>query len=271
MTLHLHETGNSSAPTLLFIHGGGGAGWMWKPQLSALTDFHCLVPDLPEQGQSMAEKPFSIARSADLLADLIRSRAHQGKATVVGLSEGAQVGLEMLARYPGQVERAILSSPLVRPMPSAEMITSDLVAWSYRWFVAPFKRNDWWVRINMKYAAGVPETYFNDFRRSFQELTESGFTNLMVENQRFRLPVGLEQATNPTLVVCGKSEYPAMRQSVREVAAALPNGRACAVQHPQKLSLAEEHNWNLTAPELFTAMVRAWETGQPLPAALMPL
>jgi pimeloyl-ACP methyl ester carboxylesterase len=271
MSLYVYENGNNSFSTILFIHGGGGAGWMWKPQLKELNEFHCLVPDLPEQGQSVAESPFSIAHSADLLADLIRSRAHHSKAYVVGLSEGAQVALALLARSPELIERAILSSALVHPILGAGMITPGLVAWSYRWFVAPFRHNDWWVRLNMQYAAGVPEPYFEDFRRSFQGLTESGFTNLMVENQRFRMPLGLERATPPTLIVCGKNEYSAMRQSARDLALALPDAQAFEVHHGRKMSLAEEHNWNMTDPDLFNEMLRAWFSGQFLPEKLKPI
>jgi hypothetical protein len=35
--------------------------------------------------------------------------------------------------------------------------------------------------------------------------------------------------------------------------------------------VAEEHNWNLVTPDLFTESVRAWITDQPLPDALEPL
>lgn len=52
MALYLQETGSVTAPTIVFLHGGGGAGWMWQPQVEQLSDFHCLVPDLPEQGQA---------------------------------------------------------------------------------------------------------------------------------------------------------------------------------------------------------------------------
>ena len=271
MTLHFQETDNPSAPTILLVHGGGGAGWLWKPQVERLREFHCLVPDLPQHGQSSHELPFSIANSAGLLADLIRNRAHQGKANVVGLSVGAQVALALLAQAPELVERAVLSSALVSPSPGMKLLTPGVVACSYRWFVAPFKQNDWWVRINMKYAAGVPETYFDDFRRSFQDLTESSFTNLIIENQRFRLPSGLQRVRTPTLVVCGRSEYRAMRRSVRVISDALPNARGYAVHHAPKLSLAAEHNWNLTAPDLFTELVRAWCEGRPLPESFQSL
>lgn len=271
MALYIHETGPVTVPTIIFLHGGGGAGWMWQPQLEQLKDFHCLIPDLPEQGQSVAEKPFSISGSADLIANLIRTRAHGGKAFVVGLSEGAQITVKLLSQSPELVERAIVSSALVRPIPGAWMIAPDMIALSYRWSVTPFKHNDWWILLNLKYAAGVPERYYQQFRQSFQSLTEEGFTHIMLENQRFLIPSGLERAQTPTLIVCGKNEYGAMRQSARDLAKAIPGGQAYEVIHAKKMSLAEEHNWNMTAPDLFTQMIRAWFAGQSLPAELQPM
>jgi pimeloyl-ACP methyl ester carboxylesterase len=244
---------------------------MWQPQVERLGDYHRLVPDLPEQGQSAHEQPFTIAGSAERVADLIRTRAHGGQAHVVGLSEGAQVTVALLASAPDVVERAIVSSALVRPIPGAVLMRPGLIRWSYRLSVAPFKRVGWWTRLNMKRAAGIPDEYYPQFSRTYQELTESAFTNLMVENQRFRLPKGLERVTAPTLIVVGGREYATMRDSARDLAAAIPGARATEVVHARKLSVAEEHNWNLTEPDLFTAMIRAWITGQPLPTPLRPL
>jgi pimeloyl-ACP methyl ester carboxylesterase len=271
MALYIQETGSTTAPTIVFLHGGGGAGWMWQPQVERLSDFHCLVPDLPEQGQSVAEKPFSISGSASLIADLIRTRAHDGRAFVVGLSEGAQITVALLSQSPELVERAIVSSALVQPMPGARLLTPSLIRLSYCWSVTPFKNNDWWVRVNMKYAAGIPEAYYSQFRQSFQTLTEDGFTHVMLENQRFRIPAGLDHAQTPTLIVCGRHEYGVMRQSALDLAKVLPNGQAYEVLHEMKMSTAAEHNWNMAAPDLFTQMVRAWFTGQPLPVELHPI
>ena len=271
MSLFIQESGPLTAPTIVFLHGGGGAGWMWQPQVEGLGDYHCLVPDLPEQGQSANEKPFTIQGSAEQIASLIRERAHGGRALVVGLSEGAQITVALLAFAPERVERAVVSSALVRPIPGAWLMTPELIALAYRWSVPPFKNIEWWVRLNMKYAAGVPEKYYPQFSQTFRELTESGFTNVVVENQRFRLPQGLEHVKAPTLIVVGKREYAAMRQSARDMANAIPSAQAFEVAHTRKMSLAEEHNWNLSTPELFTRTVRAWMSDQPLPPALQPL
>ena len=105
--LYVNETGNLSAPTIVFLHGGGGAGWMWQLQVEALkNDYHLLVPDLPEHGRSAALKPFTIADSVTHIAELIRTRAHGGKAHVVGLSEGAQITVALLGAASEVVDHA---------------------------------------------------------------------------------------------------------------------------------------------------------------------
>jgi pimeloyl-ACP methyl ester carboxylesterase len=269
--LYVQERGPASAPTIVFLHGGGVGGWMWQPQLDSLQDYHCLVPDLPEHGKSMAVKPLTIRGAAELIAELIRTRAHGGRAHIVGLSLGAQVGVALLGLAPGLVNYAMINSALVRPIPGASLLTPGLVGISYRMSVPPFKNNDWWIRLNMKYSAGIPGQYFPQFKEVFQNMTEDSFVHQMVENQGFRIPAGLERVTSPVLLVVGQKEYKAMHQSARDLAAAIPGARGYLVVAPAGSRLAEGHNWSMTMPDLFTKTVRAWIEGQPLPAQLQPL
>jgi pimeloyl-ACP methyl ester carboxylesterase len=269
MPLYVNESGPASAPTLVFLHGGGGGGWMWQPQLEAFADYHCLAPDLPEHGRSAEVKPFTIAGSAALIADLIRTRGHDGRAHVVGLSEGAQIIVALLAATPEVVDHAVISSALARPIPGMQFISPRLIAWMIDLYM-PFKDSEFWVRANMK-GYGVPDRFYPQFKETTRQLTTAQFVNILIENQRFRLPAGLERVTVPTLVVAGKNEYGIMRQSVRDVAAVIPSAKGCLVVHTRRLGLAEEHNWNLAAPELFNQTVRAWLTDSPLPAFLQPV
>ncbi len=174
-----------------------------------------------------------------------------------------------LPARPKWVEKAIVSSALLRPVPRLGWAKSPaLLAWSYRLSVPPFRNSDWWIRLNMKYAAGIPDEFYPYFKKDFQVMTEPEFVNLLLANQNFRLPSGLDKATAPTLVVAGRKEYPAMKQSVRDLVAALSNARGGLINLGKKLSMAKEHNWALTAPELFAATVRAWIENQPLPAEI---
>ena len=97
MSLFVRESGPVSAPTIVFLHGGGVSGWSWQPQIEAFPDYHLLVPDLPEHGRSLAEAPFTFPDAAARIADLIRDRGHDGRAHVIGLSLGAQTAIQLLA------------------------------------------------------------------------------------------------------------------------------------------------------------------------------
>ncbi len=42
----------SPAETIVFLHGGNVASWMWGQQVPAFPDYRVLVPDLPGFGAS---------------------------------------------------------------------------------------------------------------------------------------------------------------------------------------------------------------------------
>ncbi len=268
--LYVEETGKASAATIVFLHGGGGAGWMWRPQAEELkNDYHLLIPDLPEHGQSASIKPFTIAGSVTLVAELIRQRAHGGKAHIVGLSEGAQIAVALLAAFPGLVDHAVASSALVRPMAGMNWFGAGAWTFTYR-LIQPLNRYAWWARLNMR-SYGIPERFLPEMMATYASLTPEAFAHVIVENQQFRLPAGLEKVAAPTLAVGGSKEYKVMHESIRDLAAAIPGAQGCLVHHARKLSLSEEHNWNLSAAELFTRSVRAWIEDRPLPAELKPI
>ena len=270
--LFYEEYGPADAASLVFLHGGGIAGWMWRYQVDFFkAGYHCLVPDLPEQGQSGAVGPFSVEFAAEKIAEFIRSRAHGARAHVVGLSEGAQVVVALLSRHAGVIDHALVSSAILRPMPGQWMYNEGLFKWSYRWFMAPFKKNEGWIRLNMHSSAGVGDEFFADFKRSFQETSESGFTHVMVGAMHFRLPPNLEKAEVPVLVTAGQHEYPAMRQSARDLLAVLPQACGGLVSLGKGSALAKEHNWAMTAPALFNETLAAWLNEGRLPQGLLPL
>ena len=264
--------GPKDGKTIVFLHGGGSGGWMWQPVIKFLPDYHCLVPDQPEHGRNRQIAPFSMELAAEKTAELILERANGGKACVVGLSEGAQITVQLLAAAPERVEKAVSSSALLRPIPGMSWLDSRaLLAWTYRISIPPFKNVEWWIRLNMKYAAGIPDEFYSWFKKDFQDMTESEWVNLLTANQRFRLPAGLEKAAAPVLAVAGRREYGAMKESVRDLVKVLPHARGGFVNLGKGSSMAKEHSWALTAPELFAQTVRAWIEEKPLPKEIEPL
>ena len=256
--LFVRTQGPDSAPSVVFLHGGGVSGWSWGLVVERLVDtYHCLIPDLPEHGRSVHVGPLSLPLVVDGVAAVIREQAHGGRAHLVGLSLGSQAGLLLLASQPQLVERAVLSGTSVRPSPGVQLI--DPLMRLY----APFRTAGPLVRANMR-SLGIPDRFFDEVRADTELLTRERLGRVLLANQTFRLPHGLDCSEVPTLVTVGEREPRVMHQSAREIVSVLPNALA-------RLVRGVGHAWPLQAPELCALTVRAWLSDARLPDALEPL
>ncbi len=265
------ETGASSKTgtsreTILFLHGGGVGGWDWSLQAEALPEYHCLCPDLPGHGLRQRDSGFTIRGAATDAARLIQTRAGGGRAHVVGLSLGSQVGLQLVADYPELVNRALLSGPLVLPhwrnLHLTERLLKPINALLLSAYM-PVRNLSPLVHANMR-VSNVSARFETQFREDTDGRTVSGMMQTLEEYARFRVPENLGQSTVPTLLLVGEREPAIIHASARAILDNFPAARGYCVKDA-------EHTWNMGHPELFTATLRAWLQGGELPAALQSL
>ncbi|MEI2778876.1 MAG: alpha/beta fold hydrolase [Tetrasphaera sp.] len=99
---------DGQGPTLLLLHGIGGALERWAPLLAALPDRDVLMIDAPGAGRSQVPtRPIRVP----VLADRIVEAAHvQGieTADVLGFSLGGTTAQEIAHRHPQFVRRLVL-------------------------------------------------------------------------------------------------------------------------------------------------------------------
>ncbi|SCU77352.1 LANO_0A00144g1_1 [Lachancea nothofagi CBS 11611] len=112
-----HASINSNGKvTVLFIHGAFSSKEEWDMVVPYMpSTYHLLVPDLPAHGDARQIKPFSVARSVDMLAELIRTMAKDQRACLVGLSLGAHVAIDLASQYPELVNDVFVSGFEVFP------------------------------------------------------------------------------------------------------------------------------------------------------------
>ncbi len=233
---------------------------MWGAHVADLeADYHCLVPDLPEHGQSQDAGPFTIFDAARQVAALIHTRAHGGQAHLVGLSLGGQVSAALLGLTPKLVDRAVLSGVMARK-PGGGGWGLGLIGPLLRLYM-PFKDHPALIRANMRSLA-VPEAYYEQFAADTRRASRAALERIFAANLSFELPPGLTHRQNPTLVLVGEKEQRLMKRSARALSGSLLGGTALMVR-------GAVHNWPLTQPELFVRVVRAWLTGGSLPEALV--
>jgi pimeloyl-ACP methyl ester carboxylesterase len=258
MELYTQEFGPDNAPTIVLLHEAGFASWMWNSQIACLSDdYHLLVPDLPEHGQSADIRPFTISDAASRIAHLIRDRSHGGRATVVGMAVGGQVTIELLSQAPDIIERALVSGVTVRPMP--HMWLANLAMWLY-W---PFKNSRRMIQWNLQ-ANDIPDKYLAEFTVDTLSLTHDQYQRINAVSSAFRIPANLDRVDVPTLVLLAAFERNLKLDSAHDLISIMPNAEAYMVADAKPF-------WNLQLPDLFNQSLRAWITDRELPAPLTPL
>lgn len=101
--LFVVEQNPFSPESVVLLHVLFSCGLEWKYVCPKLSSYHLLVPDLPCHSASRdvcRREDFSFEMCADYVADLIRERAHDGRAHLVGVSMGGFVALELARKYP---------------------------------------------------------------------------------------------------------------------------------------------------------------------------
>lgn len=126
MRLHVHAWGDPDAPTVVCLHGvqayGGRFRRLAEERLAGR--FHVLAPDLRGHGLSGWEGPWTLDAH---LADL--AETFQEAAAWIGHSFGGRLVLDLAARRPELVERAVLLDPaLVVPLDYAQMLADGELA-----------------------------------------------------------------------------------------------------------------------------------------------
>lgn len=253
MDLFVRESGPVGAPAIVFLHGAYTSGWYWEPVVERLQQYRCLVPDLPHYGKSFELGPFEMGRAAAAVAELIRSRVDTGRAHVVGISLGAQVGVQLLATEPKVVDRAVLCGTGVNRVPFVPL-TRRLLSLParnslYRGMVRRY-RNAW--------QAKVPPAHRDEYREDVRLATSGQLADVIMASAGFTLPEELDKSDSPTLFVTGAKELPVMRRWAAALAQQMPNG-------VDRVATGMPHDWPANYPDLFSRTVDGWLSDGALP------
>ena len=251
MDLFVRESGPVTAPAIVFLHGGEYSGRSWQPVVDRMQRYRCLVPDLPQHGESSQRGPFEMGRAAAAVAELIRSRVGAGRVHLVGLSLGAQVGVQLLANEPKLVDRAVLCGTMVDALPAARL-TAPLLGVIARRIVRPV--TIWW---NAR-RVGMPSAKIDDYHADVRLMPPAQIAPVVVASAGFTLPEGLDQSESPTLFLTGAKETRLHRRSAATLAQRMPNG-------VNRIASGMLHDWPLSHPDLFARTVDSWLNDAALP------
>jgi lipase len=127
MLLHVHEWGDPEAQPVVCLHGVTGHGERYKRLAEErwAKRFRVVAPDLRGHGRSGYEPPWSYPTQ---IADLVETTDALGIQTAdwVGHSWGGRLVLELAARQPERIRRAVLLDPGIQLLPHVALFGADL-------------------------------------------------------------------------------------------------------------------------------------------------
>jgi lipase len=122
--LHVHEWGDADSPPVVCLHGLTAHGGRFAHLAERLPGFRVLAPDLRGHGRSTWEPPWRIETHLDDVLETVDA-AGIGRAAWIGHSFGGRLVLELAARNPERVERAVLLDPAIRIRPDNALAAAD--------------------------------------------------------------------------------------------------------------------------------------------------
>lgn len=245
MILPYVESHADADETVLLVHGGNVAGWMWDGQVEALPDYHCLVPDLPGYGAASDLDWNGLANTADRLAALIEARAHGGTTHIVGMSLGGVVGTVLVARHPHLVRSALFTGAPLRGVHGLTRRAGMLQLrwWRRRWYWAGLAR-----------AFRLPADSIEQFISTGLAIRPENARRMMTEVYDGHVQRHLDQLVGssvPILALAGSKESRAVQDSFPDLTI-----RGTAIT--TRIVPGMHHPWNAENPELFNSVMRYW-------------
>jgi len=239
------STGPHADTTVVLLHGGNVANWMWEPQVAGLSDHHLLTPHLPGFGARAGEPWSSLEATADDVAALVAAHARGGRAHVVGLSLGGVVATRLLARHPEVVESALITGVPLTGVRGATRWLADLQLrwWDRRWFWQAQSR-----------AFGLPAEDRELFVDHGLSVTKDNAVRLMREVYDGGVPDGLPSYRGRLLAIAGEKESSWVRRSFPDLRRAVPQAEC-------RVAPGMHHAWSIEDVDLFNDVVRAWVHG----------
>ena len=261
----VHVSGDhSDAPSIVFLHGMGASSWMWKSQIEALSkDFHCLAVDLPGHGESAAMRWHTFKETSPLIANVIREKAHGGKAHVVGLSLGGYVALHVLADFPELLHSAVVSGVVTKPMANRWLLLSMAK------LITLMMYQDWMLN-RMISTLGLPAEDVQWgaplMRKDIQRLAPATAENSYYELMAFDLDALFHghDIKARLLAVAGEKEAAPIANGLTGFHNLQPSSYRSMFKAPNA-----HHGWNIEFPQLFNDMLRAWVENKPVPRELI--
>jgi len=203
------EFGTKSKPVLILLHGGGLSWWSFTPHIEALKDdYFIIAPIIDGHGEDWNNTFLSIEHSAEQIIKYINENYNGRVHSICGLSIGAQILVEILAKEPDITKYAVIESALLFPLKSISLFVP-----TYN-ILYGLSKKKWFAKIQAK-NLNIPDELFEHYYNDSCLMTKESFINLVKSNGNYLVPSSICNTNANVLILVGEYELPVMKKSAK--------------------------------------------------------
>lgn len=238
------EYGKENLQTVMLLHGGGLSWWNYRKSAELLSEtHHVLLPVL--DGHAGSDRDFiGVAENAEEIIKYIDEHCGGSVLLMGGVSLGAQILLEILARRKDVCRYAVIESASVIP----SKMTVALIAPSLSACFGLIRKK-WFARLQFRYLRIDPEL-FEDYYRDTCAITKENMTAFLKASLSYAADERLRSCGAKCAVFVGGREQHGMKHSAEKLHALLPDS---TLEVKRGLYHGE---FSLNCPREFAEMVR---------------
>lgn len=254
--LALHRAGNQDAKNkIIFLHGMGLGGWVWRKVLPYFEDMDCFIIDLPGHGDSRNLPWRSTEQVADDVMKAIGEFDPDANYHIVGHSIGSSVGLSMLSNSPDSFASASFTGI---------MMGSDNEALPFvRWLLEtlmPILKMDWTFKLFLKHM-GCSRNEYHELKALLKEVHADTAVTAFLDTMFDRYPAKLFGNKTRALILSHQKSDQELLAYTKKLESFLPNSKHLVLKKYNEF-------WFWPEPDMFSQTIRACIENTPLPENL---
>ena len=256
--LAYEEIGEENSETILFLHTKLLDKWIWKRQKEDYDryfyGYHCIFLDLPNHGESISKKEFSIEKSSIEISefiDYIIDNKGIENVNIVTLGIGGSIAIEILNKNPNLIGTLIISGPEIADYKESE---SDSVANGLAKAQSEYLNEKSDIFITKAYLRyfGISKEHYNDVERILN-LSIKEERKIAFESLNYTIPESLKDNKNiiekdNVLIIYGTKEDLNCTKSAINLKSIFINAKLVEI-------VRGNHLWNIIDHDLFNTII----------------
>jgi pimeloyl-ACP methyl ester carboxylesterase len=247
-------------PAILLIHGSVSSLKTYDSLAASLAkNYRVIRFDIPPQGLSgpVSDDALAKLKPTDIPEQLL-ARLHIKKVTIVGVSSGGTMAVQLAAKRPDLVDRLIISNaPADQVRTGHQTLTPALIAAIDEYKRLGYQSRNYWEAF-LDFYAGVPSRYDAKFREQIYDMNRRApRTNIVglvaVVEDHEKAVAAMNAVKVPVLLIWGGADPLLPYSAMEAMAGYLKNAEVSKIKLPDV-----GHYPPVEIPQRYAQMVRAY-------------